>query len=652
MTLALVALALGPHRVGDYYTESDFYGGYAPGALRIQSGHLDASRYGVVGPVYDAVLALVGRLTGGLFAAAQAISIASAAGALLLWYALLRRRSGAPLALAALAFLATNATFLRYGASATTDMLAFALVAAASYMALAARGRAAPLAAGALIAVAALTRYGAIVLLPGALACYLWLAPAPGMPKWRAAGLCAAGFAAIAGPWLVVALRAGVAPGSLLFHDIAYDVYARARGGTWAEYQAHLQPGFRSFADVVLRDPGALLRREAGNLAGHLRDDARVLLGWPVAATAALGLVLLAVDGMWRRPAPLALLGALQFLALVPATYSERYALVLLPFFAALAGAAVVSPRWPKRARLGPLAPGSVLAAVPLALALTASVAAQREVLATVPNEVLPVAQALRAHARPGERVAAVKSHVAWYSGVAYVPLPVASRWADLAAGCARDSVTWLYYSWIEANNRPSFWYLLDPQAHAPGLERIAYERVKPAALYRIGPGFGAAPESLANEAARARAEARVLAVLPPGWGWRGHLSMAIESMERARYPEAFAHAGAVVRERPEEAMGWRLYGDAGARLGQGEAAVTAFERALAIEPGDVRSRVLLGWVLLGLKRTDAAADAWRPALDQVNDRMTLTRMAQVYAFLGDAASERKARMALAALPR
>jgi len=84
----------------------------------------------------------VGRLTGDLFAAAQVISIVSAAGALLLWYALLRRRAGAPLALAALAFIATNATFLRYGGSATTDMLAFALAAAASYATLA--GAAAP----------------------------------------------------------------------------------------------------------------------------------------------------------------------------------------------------------------------------------------------------------------------------------------------------------------------------------------------------------------------------------------------------------------------------------------------------------------------------------------------------------------------------
>jgi len=50
VALALVALALGPHRIGDYYTESDFYGGYAPGALQIQAGHLDAGRYGVVGP--------------------------------------------------------------------------------------------------------------------------------------------------------------------------------------------------------------------------------------------------------------------------------------------------------------------------------------------------------------------------------------------------------------------------------------------------------------------------------------------------------------------------------------------------------------------------------------------------------------------------
>jgi hypothetical protein len=46
--LALLWVALRIHVVGDYLTESDFYGGYAPGAALVQHGRLDASRYQVV----------------------------------------------------------------------------------------------------------------------------------------------------------------------------------------------------------------------------------------------------------------------------------------------------------------------------------------------------------------------------------------------------------------------------------------------------------------------------------------------------------------------------------------------------------------------------------------------------------------------------
>src|SRR5438128_4413883 len=54
---AWLAIVWGPHRIGDYWAESDFYGGYVEGARAILRGQLDPSRYSVVGPVYEIVLA-------------------------------------------------------------------------------------------------------------------------------------------------------------------------------------------------------------------------------------------------------------------------------------------------------------------------------------------------------------------------------------------------------------------------------------------------------------------------------------------------------------------------------------------------------------------------------------------------------------------
>ena len=75
---ALLAMVLGPHRIGDYMTETDFYGQYAEGARLIQQGRLDPARFGVVGPGYEIALALAGFVVRALFLAAGLLSAAAA----------------------------------------------------------------------------------------------------------------------------------------------------------------------------------------------------------------------------------------------------------------------------------------------------------------------------------------------------------------------------------------------------------------------------------------------------------------------------------------------------------------------------------------------------------------------------------------------
>src|SRR6185503_10596465 len=134
---ALLALALGPHRVGDYFTESDFYGAYADGARLIQHGRLLPSRYGVIGPGYEVALAMVGFVVRDLFLAAELLSILSTLVTALLWFDLARRRLDARVGALLMLFLATNAFFLRFGYSATTDAFAIALQSLALWVLLA-----------------------------------------------------------------------------------------------------------------------------------------------------------------------------------------------------------------------------------------------------------------------------------------------------------------------------------------------------------------------------------------------------------------------------------------------------------------------------------------------------------------------------------
>src|SRR5215204_6594425 len=62
------------HPVGDYFVETDFYGGYAPGVRALFDHGLDPARYGVVGPVYELLLGLLSLTQLDLFRLAQFLS--------------------------------------------------------------------------------------------------------------------------------------------------------------------------------------------------------------------------------------------------------------------------------------------------------------------------------------------------------------------------------------------------------------------------------------------------------------------------------------------------------------------------------------------------------------------------------------------------
>src|SRR5262245_1981286 len=258
-TIALAGVAIGPHRLGDYATETDFYGAYADGARALQHGHLDPSRYGVVGPVYEMTLALVGFVVRDLFSAAELISVLATVLTLFCWLWLWRRLASPRLALVGVLLLATNAQLFRYGYTASTDALGLALqsLALASMAAVSRRDWAL---AGVVAALAILTRYSAAYLL------VVGIAWSFGRERWRGALAFALGAAVPLGAWFAFSFAHGVQPASSLHHNIAYEIYAHARGISWDDYQRTLQPGFHSLSDVLTRDPGAVTQRLLFNL--------------------------------------------------------------------------------------------------------------------------------------------------------------------------------------------------------------------------------------------------------------------------------------------------------------------------------------------------------------------------------------------------
>jgi hypothetical protein len=119
------------HPVGDYFVETDFYGGYAPGVRALFAHGLDPARYGVVGPVYELVLGLLSLTRLDLFRLAQFLSLGSTVLALLLFSGWMERRFGRGAGWISALLVATNPTVFRYAYTASTDAPFACLLAAA-----------------------------------------------------------------------------------------------------------------------------------------------------------------------------------------------------------------------------------------------------------------------------------------------------------------------------------------------------------------------------------------------------------------------------------------------------------------------------------------------------------------------------------------
>ena len=649
----LLWLALARHTVGDYGAESDFYGGYAAGARAIQQGTWDVGRYVVVGPGYEAVLALVGGVIPDLFTAAKLISVASAVGALGLWFALLAGRVGPGPSLWVLAFLIANPVIVRYGYAASTDMLAVFLQTASLFAMLAMRGSGAALVAGVLAGVAVLTRYSALYLVPGAGLVYGWMPPQD-RSRGRSLAACAVGFLVVVGPWLMFSLAHGTLPGEGLARGYAF--YA-AEHGSW-NVQDDFQPldgappRIPGWGEVVGADPRAFLADRLRAIPSHLGEDARDLLGWPGAIALLLGLALL-----WRHPArsrlvPIAVIAGLCFITLLAVFHSSRYSLPLVMFYAtaasgfAFATAAAGVPRsasWIARAA----------GLVAVALTLVASVHAQRRMLDEAPREVIAAGRALNQAAAPLATVIGRKGHIGYYSDRAVVPFPRVRTLRELGDYARHSGAEFLYFSWFETQVRPEFAYLLDTTAAIPGLTVVYASDDKPAVLYRLGPEFGRPPDWLANGFQKSVHVARsIVGVMGDRAPATHHVVLAVNALLRQQWLESLHHSKVVTDADPTHALAWAVEGEALRRLARFGEARDAYRRAIALDPRDPAAKIGLGRIELVDGNREGAARLWRAAAGTTDDAATLSQIAGLLGSLADSSGVRDIRRELERIAR
>lgn len=498
LLLTLVWLGVGwwGRPIGDYGVETDFYGDFAIYARQWMSGTATAMN-GFRGPFYYLLLGSLDAIFRDAFAVAKVLSALSAGLSLVLVGKVLTPLWGRLVGVVGILFVAANATFVMHTFRACTDMVYFALFMASLYLLLAAESRDRNwILAGAVAALAVLTRYNGFALLPCALVVAL-LTVRPMALAIRRLAVFALAWAVFTAPWFAFLwIEKGSPLWSNAYQNVAMDVYSSDPGlAVNGNFVSAI--GFHSMVEVFRVLPSRFLGAMAENAMVHFWRDMRDLVGiaWSVAALLGGTLAVIA----WRRarsgsrseektqpvvgtlPRQLAYLlcGLVVYLSLVPVFYNPRFMIPLLPFWAVGVGILVtvfVRPFELRRTQVR----SAIALVVILLLGLTGRIQLREISNALDPAEalsspvsLLKIADAARQsgyHFGPDTPIAARKPHIGYYLGAPVVPV---------TAGLIRERPTgsrarYLLVSGMEVGLMPALRPLMMGQGNPSSMELVA----------------------------------------------------------------------------------------------------------------------------------------------------------------------------------
>jgi len=490
---AMLVIVFWFRTIGNMNVETDFYWTYVPVAKALLAGRLLLDNFR--GPGYEIVLALFQLIVGDFFKAGMLLSVCSAGITLLLLYGVVKRAFDADTALLVAIGTAVIPAFFTFSYTAGTDM--FFVVLAFSVLYLLIRSNLTHpwllLLAGLLSGYTYLTRYNGLAIMLAAGASILWLCD-PAVPWKKRIG---SAFIFLTGAAVTIvpfSIYTHQVTGRFSYNDnflnVAYEVYGRGRI-RWDDYWQAIAPHFRSYADVMAYDPVKFFEHIGLNLFRHGWNDLTLLVPWPVGLGAVAGAIVMARSGLTRMQAVVLLFAALSYLILLPVFYTERFALLLLPFIVLLfarflqwRGIKRIPGRWHRNAAW----------AVALGVAGWAcvqSVESARYDIATEPVEILQVRDAfsgLTSDNPRGTSLSARKPHIAHYLDMEYVPFPYVSSEADLVTVLRQSKTDYVYISTYEVATRPELKDLLNSTSEHRGLRPLISVISPPSVLYRVVP--------------------------------------------------------------------------------------------------------------------------------------------------------------------
>ena len=413
--------------IGDIDLETDFYADLVIAARNLAEGRFSVHDFAWKGPVYAFLLVPVRAIVGDWYHAAVVLSALCGGAALALAYRLVLRLFDRRTAVVTTIAASLVVEFFVQSHRASTDVLFLLVCTGSIACTLLARGALRGFAAaGALAAIATLTRYNGIFLAGGTAA--VLAVVNPDRVGWRgrvrAFGVYAATFLLVCAPWLLVNWQETE---RLLMtrntETITRTFFAAPR---WeGEIAAH----DGSLLALVGAHPVDFVGQFGRNLMEHVRKDLTQLLGWPLAVLPIVGVLGLALRPPSRRQASLYLFGVVYWFCMGIVFYTPRFFLPMALVYLVLGFSLLRREGTP--ARLGRLLFAPLQAREPWVTGITVGllltvvavqapriVETERALYARRPLDILQAARHLakrEEHTRA--RIMARKGHIAYHAG-------------------------------------------------------------------------------------------------------------------------------------------------------------------------------------------------------------------------------------------
>ena len=485
--LFILVILARQHPFGNYATETDFYHYYAPDAERIAAGQFPQNTF--QGPGYPAVIAALGKLTGGdLFTVAKWLSVVCAVLCGWLVFVLFGRLFGFWVGLGAQLIAIASGEFPQFSINAATDVfflfVCLAVLVAFTSERLSVRWR--TVLTGALTGLAYLVRYNGLFLLAACLIgiVLLNLFDQSWRERLRSAAIFVVMFFVAASPWLAANYRHH---GSPLYNtnylNIATEFYPElVKGEVNQDATRALETRFRSFGDVLRYDPARLIKQYPVNLYESLRQSitgnlVTELVGW-------LALFGVGASFVGRRSKPVMLVliaGGIYLLLMALNHWETRYYFFVMALYAGFS--VFTAARWLALVRAQGWLKAQAFAAIPVvivAVMFAASLAGSRkdvtEFLEAQPMELAGARDfVLSLNAAPNSlRIVARKPHLAYLSRQEWVFFPQVKSLEELRTWLETNRVDYIAIGKRELKERKELKPLGDPK-NAPDWLRAAW---------------------------------------------------------------------------------------------------------------------------------------------------------------------------------